>query len=275
MNKLPIEKQHFVLSLLVEGNSIRSIERITGIHRDTIIRLLVSVGQDAQTVLDKQLQNLECKIIQCDEIWGFVGKKQKQVVHDDKPDYGDQWVFIALDAESKLVPSFFVGKRTSELSDRLMYDLASKIKGRFHLSTDGFNAYPASVYKALGGDVDYGQVIKVYGNNTKEENRRYSPQKIVSVTIQPVMGYPNSKLISTSYIERQNLTIRMQNRRFTRLTNAFSRKVENMKAALSLHFFHYNFMRIHSTIRCTPAMAAKVPRSIWTWDDLYRECRTC
>lgn len=274
MNKLPFEKQAAVLSLLVEGNSIRSTERITGIHRDTIMRLTVRAGQLAQTILDAELTNLQCKVVQCDEIWSFVGKKQKQIRPDDNPELGDQWIFIALDAESKLVVSHFVGKRTQELTDRLMYDLAKKIKGEFQLSTDAFNAYPASVYRALGGDVHYGQVIKTYGATTPEEQRRYSPQKIVSVTIRALLGRPDPKLISTSYIERQNLTIRMQSRRLTRLTNAFSKKLENLQGAMSLHFYHYNFMRIHSSVRCTPAMAAGVARSIWTWEDLFERGRT-
>ncbi|HYM19624.1 MAG TPA: hypothetical protein VEW28_01330 [Candidatus Kapabacteria bacterium] len=274
MNKLSLEEQATVLSLLCEGNSIRSTERITGIHRDTIMRLTVRAGEKAQVIQDRTLRNLNCKVVQCDEIWAFVGKKQKQVQIEDKPEMGDQWIFIALDAESKLVPSFFVGKRTQELTDLLMYDLAAKIKGEFQLSTDAFNAYPASVYRALGGDVHYGQVVKTYGANTPEEQRRYSPQKIVSVTIRALLGRPDPKLISTSYIERQNLTVRMSSRRLTRLTNGFSKKLENLKAAIALHFYHYNFLRIHSSVRCTPAMAAGVVRSVWTWEDLLREERT-
>jgi IS1 family transposase len=274
MSKLTYEQKATVLSLLCEGNSIRSAERITGIHRDTIMRLTVSAGEQAQSIMDKRLQNLQCKVVQCDEIWAFLGKKQKKVKPEDNPIFGDQWIFIALDAESKLVISQFVGKRTTELTDRLMYDLAKKIKGEFQLSTDAFNAYPASVYRALGGDVHYGQVVKTYAANTPEDQRRYSPQKIVSVTIRAIMGRPDPKLISTSYIERQNLTVRMQSRRLTRLTNAFSKKYENLVAAMALHFFHYNFMRIHSSVRCTPAMAAGVTRSIWNWEDLFEGDRT-
>jgi IS1 family transposase len=279
MNKLSEEKQTLILSHLVEGNSIRSIERITGVHRDTIMRLLVRAGDQANIILDQRCRNLKSNFVQCDEIWAFVGKKQKQArtEEDKQKGYGDQYIFVALDAETKLVPVFVVGKRSMENADYIMKQLSERIPKRFQLSTDAFPAYRLSVYKYLGGDVDYGQVIKSYGGNNgdRSSEARYSPPKILSVTIRPVMGQPYVKMISTSYIERQNLTIRMQNRRLTRLTNAFSKKVENLKAAMALHFFHYNFMRPHSTLNgATPAMASGISQSFWSWQQFLSEERT-
>lgn len=277
MNKLPLEKQILLLSLLTEGSSIRSIERITGVHRDTIMRLLVSAGDKAQIILDQRCRNLQSNYVQVDEIWSFVGKKQKQAKSDkdEQNGFGDQYIFVALDAETKLVPVFVVGKRTMENADFIMRELSERIPKRFQLSTDAFPAYRLSVYKYLGGDVDYGQVIKSYGGTERGQEARYSPAKILSVTIRAVMGQPRVKMISTSYIERQNLTIRMENRRLTRLTNAFSKKVENLKAAMALHFFHYNFIRPHSTLSgATPAMAAGISQSFWSWEDLFEQSRT-
>lgn len=276
MNKLPFEKQAAVLSLLSEGNSIRSTERITGVHRDTIMRLTVAAGEKAYVIMDSRMRNLHSKFIQMDEVWCFVGKKQKQAVtkQDQELGYGDQWIFIAMDAESKLVPIVIVGDRSLQNADRMMSELKDRIPTRFQLSTDAFAPYRLSAYKYLGGDVDYGQVIKSYGKNDRNTDARYSPAQMVHITIRPVMGNPNMMEISTSYIERQNLSLRMECRRFTRLTNAFSKKVENLRAAVYLHFYHYNFMRIHSTLRMTPAMKAGITRSIWKWQDLLDEDRT-
>ena len=277
MNKLSEEKQILILAHLVEGNSIRSIERITGVHRDTIMRLLVNAGDQAQIILDQRCRNLKSNYVQCDEIWAFVGKKQKQAksAEDEQRGYGDQFIFVALDAETKLVPVFVVGKRSMENADYMMKQLSERIPKRFQLSTDAFPAYRLSVYRYLGGEVDYGQVIKSYGGNDRASEVRYSPAKILSVTIRPVMGQPRVKKISTSYIERQNLTIRMENRRLTRLTNAFFKKVENLKAAMALHFFHYNFMRPHSTLDgATPAMASGISQSFWSWKQFLSEGRT-
>ena len=186
---------------------------------------------------------------------------------------GDQWTFIAMDADTKLVLAHVVGKRTMQNADRLMESIRDRITTRFQLSSDAFMGYRLAVPKYLGGDIDYGLVVKHFGNDKRQE-RRYSPAKIVTVTIRPVMGEPDISKISTSYIERQNLTLRMENRRFTRLTNGFSKKLENLQAAVALHFYHYNFMRIHSTLRCTPAMAAGITDTVWTWLDLYQCGRT-
>lgn len=263
--------------MLTEGSSIRSIERITGVNRNTIMSLLVRAGAQAQTILDDRMRNLHANYIQVDEIWAYVGKKQKQAKSDeDKQNgYGDQYIFVALDAETKLVPIHFVGKRSLENCDRVMRELRDRINNRFQLSTDAFAPYRLAVYRYLGGDVDYGQVIKSYGGTERGQEARYSPAKILSVTLRAVMGNPNVRKISTSYIERQNLTIRMENRRLTRLTNAFSKKVENLQASMALHFFHYNFMRGHKSLNgVTPAMAAGISRSFWSWDQFLTEERT-
>ena len=206
---------------------------------------------------------------------GYVGKKQKQATEEDKQSgLGDQYIFVALDAETKLVPVFIVGKRVIENADYIMRELSERIPKRFQLSTDAFYAYRLSVLKYFGNQVDYGQVIKSYGTDRQQE-ARYSPARVLSVTIRSVLGEPIVKMISTSYIERQNLTIRMENRRLTRLTNAFSKKLENLKAAMALHFFHYDFMRPHSSLDgATPAMAAGIAKSFWSWNDLFEQSRT-
>jgi IS1 family transposase len=280
MNKLPFDKQATILSLLVEGTSIRSAERITGVTSKAIRKLLVHAGQKAEVILDSELRNINSRFIEVDEIWTYVQKKQKNCTLREKMsgEVGDQYVYVALDAESKLVHSFLLGKRTSECAVRFMRDLNSRLsegtRSRFQLTTDSFNAYTTAVYLAFD-NVDYAQVHKTYGKEDKRDQKRYSPADLIYITVNPVFGEPDPRRISTSFVERQNLTMRMQMRRFTRLTNAFSKKKENLQAALSLHFYHYNFMRIHKTLRMTPAMKANVTKSIWGWDDLlFREERT-
>lgn len=268
-NHLPTAKKALVLSSLVEGASIRSIQRITGVDQNTIMTLLVKAGEVAQEILDREMVNLRCKNVQVDEIWTFVGKKQKQCTEQEKRkgEVGDQYVFVALDADTKLVPAFRVGKRNLPMSLSFMKELQSRIDTRFQLTTDSFAPYTEAVDSVFGLDIDYAQVHKKYGEEIMQE-KRYSPAKIIGITIKPMTGSPVRNRISTSYVERQNLTMRMQMRRFTRLTNAFSKKLENLKAALALHFFHYNFMRIHQTLRITPAMEAGLTRKLWTWEDL-------
>jgi IS1 family transposase len=271
MNRLPLEKQALVLTLLTEGQSIRATQRITGVDQNTIMKLLVRAGNQAQEILDTQLVNLQSKFVQVDELWGYVSKKQKQCTDEEKKsgEVGDQYIFVAMDAETKLVQSFSIGKRTYEMAHNFMKDLQYRITNRFQLSTDSFAPYFNAVDSVFGNDVDYGQIHKEYREDNKGE-RRYSPAQITRVIINPLIGQPERKHISTSFIERQNLTMRMSMRRLTRLTNAFSKKLENLKAAVALHFFHYNFMRIHKTLRVTPAMEARVTNRLWEWRDLLQ-----
>jgi IS1 family transposase len=270
MNILKPEKKLAVLSALVEGNSIRSTERMTGVHRDTILRLLVQVGENCLRLSDVTMQDLPCSRVQVDEIWTFVAKKQKRIKQGESDqEIGDQYVFVALDADSKLIPSFTVGKRDGQTALALMTDLSRRVARRLQLTTDGFSAYIEGVEEAFGTDVDYAMLIKEFG--PEDPGRaRYSPPVVVGVTQVILNGHPNEDDISTSYVERQNLTIRMMCRRFTRLTNAFSKKLANLKAALALHFAYYNFCRIHRTLRVTPAMAAGVTDRVWGIQDLVK-----
>jgi IS1 family transposase len=267
MNRLSLEKQTLILNLLSEGNSIRTIERVSGVHRDTIMRLTVSVGSRCAEFMDREMVNLRCSYLQVDEIWTYVGKKQKHIKQDEQenPYLGDQYVFVALDAQTKLIPAFRVGKRTGKLATSFMTQLRTRIDNTFQLSTDSFPGYKDAVDKVYGEDIHYGQIHKMYGEEPQGE-KRYSPAQIVRVIINPITGYPDRKHISTSFIERQNLTMRMQMRRFTRLTNAYSKKWENLVAALALYFWHYNFARLHETLRVTPAMEAGLSTRIWTWE---------
>lgn len=269
-NNLTPEKQIAVISSLAEGSSIRSIERITGIHRDTIMRLGVKVGQNCAEIMDSQMRDLETRVLQFDEIWGFCGKKQRHAKPEDRQEgKGDVWTFVAIDAESRMVPAYLVSA-TRRKHDAVQFceDVASRMNGRVQISTDALKSYADAVERGFGADADYGQILKVYGQQDANEARRYSPAKLVSVNREVVSGQPDPSLISTSYVERQNLTMRMHMRRLTRLTNAFSKKFENFQAAVSLHFAYYNFVRIHKTLRMTPAMAGDVTDRIWTVQDL-------
>jgi IS1 family transposase len=268
MNILKTDKQEMAIAALVEGSSIRSVERMIGIHRDTIMRLMVRVGQNCEKILDATMNNLTCKNIQVDEIWGYVGKKQRHLTEDDNSsEMGDQWVFVALDADSKLIPSYIVGKRSADNAQAFIKDLSERLDNRVQLSSDSLSAYVEAVEQAFGMDVDYGQIVKTYEADPIGPGR-YSPPNVIGAEKIVVTGKPKMKNISTSYVERQNLTMRMQIRRFTRLTNAFSKKLDNLKAAVALHFAHYNFVRIHSTLRVTPAMAAGVTDRLWSIRDL-------
>lgn len=267
MNVLPFDRKSQVLSLLVEGCSIRSISRITGTQKNTILKLLVDSGREAMEILDAQLVNLKPRYVQVDEIWAYVGKKQKRVTDIDSPELGDQYVFVAMDSETKLAMSYLVGKRNYENALSIMKDLQYRAPSAFQLSTDAFTPYFNAVDTVFGTDVHYGQIHKVYKEDGQGQ-KRYSPAQITEVIIKSLIGDPKRHKISTSHVERQNLTMRMQMRRFTRLTNAFSKKLENLRCAVALHFFHYNFMRIHQTLRVTPAMEAGVTNRLWGWSDL-------
>lgn len=268
MNILSEKRQEAAVAALVEGSSIRSIERMTGIHRDTIMRLMVRVGQTCESLLDKTMRNLSCKNLQVDEIWCYVGKKQRHLKEGDNTDLlGDQWVFVALDADSKLIPAYKVGKRDLITAKSFLNDLSARVDNKVQLSSDSLKAYVEAVENSFGANVDYAQVVKTYDAEPSGAGR-YSPPHVISAARMIISGFPDLKNVSTSYVERQNLTIRMQMRRFTRLTNAFSKKLENLKAAVALHFAHYNFVRIHSSLRVTPAMEAGVTNSLWTIRDL-------
>jgi IS1 family transposase len=267
-NNLNKDKQITVIAALTEGSSIRAIERMTGVHRDTIMRLGVRVGQGCTALMDETMQDLPCKRLEMDEIWGFVGKKEKHVKVDDPPELGSVWTFCAIDAETKLVPAFRVGERDAATANAFLADVSSRMAGRVQISTDGLKAYEEAIERSFGGYADYGQIIKTYGHEGVEGQRRYSQPEFVSAEKMIVSGRPNYDLISTSYIERLNATTRLHMRRLTRLTLAFSKKRENFEAAVGLHFAYYNFVKRHNTLRCTPAMAAGVTGSFWSVGDL-------
>jgi IS1 family transposase len=268
-NILSNEKQTTIISNLAEGMSIRSIERVTGVHRDTIMRLGVRVGEGCAKVMDSEMRGLNCRVLQLDEIWGFIGKKQKNTDDRDlRAGLGDVWTFIAIDAETRMVPCYFVGKRDGYHANSFVADLASRLNERVQISSDALAAYAEAIERGFGAEVDYAQVIKVFKENEIVEQRRYSPADCIAVTKRVICGEPEPRHISTSYVERQNLTVRMHMRRLTRLTNGFSKKLENFKAAVGLHFGYYNFVRLHKTLRMTPAMAGGVTNHIWTVPEL-------
>ena len=267
-NTLSTDKQIAVIGALAEGSSIRSIERITGVHRDTIMRLGVKVGQGCTALMDEKMRNLPCRRLEMDEIWGFVGKKEKHVKPEDGSEVGSVWTFCAIDAETKLVPAFRVGNRDAATANAFLQDVAERMAYRVQISTDGLKAYVEAIENAFGGDADYAQIIKTYGFEETGNNRRYSAPEFVSSEKKIIAGRPNMDLISTSYIERLNATTRLHMRRLTRLTLAFSKKRENFEAAVGLHFAYYNFVKRHNTLRCSPAMAAGVTGSFWSVGDL-------
>ncbi|MDP9053196.1 MAG: DDE-type integrase/transposase/recombinase [Acidobacteriota bacterium] len=274
-NVLPIDKQIAVVSSLCEGSSIRSIERITGVHRDTIMRLGVKVGQGCTALMDVKMRNLDCTRLEMDELWGYVGKKEKHVRIGDDPQLGNVWTFCAIDADTKLVPAFHVAKeRDVQAATAFVSDVAGRLKNRVQISTDGLQAYVAAIEEAFGRhNVDYAQIIKTYGTEESvEAQHRYSAPKITESEKKGVFGYPDWDFISTSYVERLNATTRLHMKRLARLTHAFSKKRENFEAAVGLHFAYYNFVRRHNTLRCTPAMAAGVEQSSWNVGDLVEAC---
>ncbi len=264
MYTLSTSKKLAVISGLVEGNSIRSISRMTDVDRNTINSLLLRTGERCAILLDERMRELPCRRLQCDEIWTYVAKKERHVREDDPDEFGDQWVYVALDADTKLIPSYFVGKRCSENTQVFMQDVWNRIAGhRIQLTTDAYIFYKKAVEQSFGGDADYAQLKKLFGDYGQHGNERYSPSPITEVISKTISGVPDPAHVSTSFVERQNLTIRMQMRRFTRLTNAFSKRLANLKAACALHFAHYNFCRIHSSLRVTPAMAAGLTTEVW------------
>jgi transposase-like protein/IS1 family transposase len=257
------------MRLLLEGNSVRAAERITGLHRRTILQVLVVAGARCETLLASRIKGLEVEDVQCDEIWGFCRVKGVRATFrvPGFPYVGDAWCFVAVERNTKLVLTFELGKRTETSTGRFMQKLSVATTGRFQLTTDGFVTYPTAVGRNLGGRVDYAQLIKIYAQ-TREGEARYSPPEVIEAVKKPVWGFPDEARICTSHVERQNLTLRMQVRRLTRLTNAFSKKWENLQAALALHFAWYNFCRVHMTLRATPAVKAGITDHAWDLGEL-------
>jgi len=275
MNKLDLEKQAQIIKVLCEGNSIRSTSRITETAINTVVKLLREVGTVCLDYQNNTMVNLPCKKLQCDEIWSFVYSKAKNVPeeHENEFGYGDVWTFTAIDADTKLVPSWLVGMRNVDCALDFINDLKARLTNRIQLSTDGHKMYLNAVEKVYGSEIDYTQLIKLYGQDLETE-KRYSPAKCIGTEKQIIQGKPELKDVSTSYVERQNLSMRMGMRRFTRLTNAFSKKLENHVLAISLYFMHYNFIRPHKTLANpyprTPAMAAGLTNHIWTFEEMVK-----
>jgi IS1 family transposase len=268
MNYLSNAERARIISALVEGNSINATSRMLGFSTNTITKLLVEMGDACRAYHDEHVKGVAAKRVQCDEIWSFVGAKMANVTDDQVAQgWGDAWTWTALDADSKLVISYLVGQRGAAWAKVFMEDVASRLTSRIQLTTDGHRAYAEAVEGAFGMDVDYAMLIKLYGSDTALD-RRYSTGQCIGTQTAVLAGSPDPNHISTSYVERLNLTTRMQIRRFTRLTNAFSKKLENHEAAIALHFMHYNFVRIHKTLRVTPAMEAGLAHTPWTVDDL-------
>ncbi len=269
MNRLDPTRRAQVVAALVEGSSIRSVVRMTGVAKNTVAKLLVDLGAACAEYQDRAFRNLPCQKIQCDEIWSFCYAKDKNVpaAKQGHFGFGSVWTWTAIDADTKLVCSWMVGPRDAQAANEFMRDLSDRLANRVQLTTDGLNLYLAAVENAFGSDIDYGMLVKHYGADQSEE-KRYSPAECIGAKAETITGNPRHKDISTSYVERQNLTMRMHIRRFTRLTNGFSKKLENHIAAISLHFMYYNFVRIHKTLRTTPAMAAGVTDRLWEISDL-------
>ena len=269
MRQLSREQRAAVVRCLVEGNSIRSTVRMTGAAKNTVTKLLVDLGRACSEYQDAALRDLPCKRIQCDEIWAFVYAKQKNVPEPMVGQYGvgDVWTFTGICADCKLIPSWLVGERNEVDATAFIKDLSDRLANRVQLTTDGHKPYLEAVETVFGGDIDYSQLIKLYGSDPEAETR-YSPAKCIGVESRRITGNPDPEHVSTSYVERQNLTMRMGMRRFTRLTNAFSKKAENLAHAVSLHFMYYNFCRVHKTIGTTPAVEAGIADHVWSVDEL-------
>lgn len=269
MNRLPLKKRTEIIGLLVEGNSLRATSRLADVSINTVTKLLVDIAEACQKYHNEHVQQVQSKRVQCDEIWSFIYAKDKNLPENLQGKYGvgSIWTWVALDADSKLAVSWLVGNRDALYARVFMEDVASRLKNRVQLTTDGLKAYLDAVDVTFGTEIDFAQLVKLYGKSLEGEHR-YSPAECTGAVKTPISENPKLKHVSTSYVERQNLTMRMNMRRFTRLTNAFSKKVENHAHAVALHFMYYNFVRIHKTLRITPAMAAGISKELWSTEDL-------
>jgi len=268
MNRLSLEKRAQILGMFSEGMSLRSTSRLADVSINTVSKLLVDVGTACMEYQDKTFRNLQCKRIQVDEIWSFCRAKAKNVPEEHRNEFGwgDVWTWTAIDADSKLVPSWLIGNRSAVCASEFIADLKARLANRVQLTSDGHRPYLQAVEAAFGDDVDYAMLQKIYG--PASEQHRYSPPQCVGIRRDMVIGSPDSAHVSTSYVERQNLTMRMSMRRLTRLTNGFSKKIENHMAATAIYFMHYNFARIHKSLRVTPAMAAGVSDHVWFLEEI-------
>jgi IS1 family transposase len=268
MNKLPLAKRVQILSMLCEGSSMRAVSRVVGVSINTVTKLLVDAGTACAAYHDKHVRNLKSRRIQCDEIWSFCYAKARNVPEDKRGEAGDVWTWTSIDADSKLICNWLVGGRDSQYAMEFMDDLRERLASRVQLTTDGHKAYLEAVEGAIGDDIDYAMLVKLYGAIPESAKGRYSPADVLGARKDKVTGNPDPKHVSTSYAERQNLTMRMSMRRFTRLTNGFSKKIDNHCHALALCFMAYNFVRIHKTLKITPAMAAGVSSRLWDMADI-------
>ncbi len=272
MNRLTAKDRARILSVLCEGMGVNAACRVTGASKNTVLKLLADIGEACAFYQDRVMNGLTCKRIECDEIWSFVGMKQRNVPEELAGVFGvgDVYTWTAIDADTKLVPCWHVGTRGAESAKLFISDLAARLDGRVQLTTDGHKAYLLAVEEAFGRDIDFAQLIKLYGNEgqTREDARRYSPAECTGAEKKRITGNPDMENVSTSYVERQNLTMRMHMRRFTRLTNAFSKKLENHMHAISLYFMFYNFCKIHKTLRVTPAMEAGITDHVWELEEV-------
>ncbi len=269
MNCLDIKTRTQIVNCLVEGCSIRATSRMTGASKNTIVKLLAALGSACAAYHDRYVRHLKVRRLQCDEIWSFVGAKAKNVSAEKKQEgWGDIWTWVGIDADTKLVVSYLVGGRDGGWAHDFMADCASRIRNRVQITTDGHKAYLEAVEDAFGADIDYAMLQKIYGAPSDEDTRRYSPAKCIGSDMKVISGDPDPKHVSTSFVERQNLTMRMQMRRFTRLTNGHSKKLDNHRHMVALHYMHYNYCRPHGTLRCTPAQEAQLSNHIWTTEEL-------
>jgi IS1 family transposase len=273
MNKLPLARRVQILSMLCEGSSLRSISRVADVSLNTVTKLLIDAGKACDAYHDAHVRGVKARRVQCDEIWSFIGVKAKNRIKSKRaadPSAGDVWTWTAIEADTKLIISYLVGGRDAEYAMAIMDDLRQRVATRMQLTTDGHTPYLRAVEEAFGSDIDFAQLVKIYGEPpvSKEAARRYSPTECVGARKDKITGNPDPRHISTSFAERSNLTMRMRMRRFTRLTNAFSKKIENHAYAVALHMAFYNFVRIHKTLRVTPAMAAGIADRLWSMEDV-------